>query len=43
LREGPHTRDIGGDAGTDAVRDAVLRAIDRHVEAAETSFAGASA
>ena len=43
LREGPHTRDIGGDAGTDAVRDAVLRAIDRHIEAAETSFAGASA
>ncbi|WP_049620678.1 3-isopropylmalate dehydrogenase [Frateuria defendens] len=27
LREGPHTRDLGGDAGTAAVRDAVLHAL----------------
>jgi 3-isopropylmalate dehydrogenase len=43
LRDGPHTRDIGGDAGTEAVRDAVLRALKHHVEASNASLAGASA
>jgi len=43
LRDGPHTRDIGGDAGTEAVRDAVLRALEHHVETSNASFAGASA
>jgi 3-isopropylmalate dehydrogenase len=28
LRHGPHSRDIGGDAGTQAVRDAVLTALE---------------
>jgi hypothetical protein len=27
LRQGPHSRDIGGNAGTAAVRDAVLDAL----------------
>ncbi len=43
LRDGPHTRDIGGDAGTAAVRDAVLRALDHHAETSSASFAGARA
>ena len=43
LRDGPHTRDIGGDAGTEAVRDAVLRALKHHIETTNASFAGASA
>jgi 3-isopropylmalate dehydrogenase len=28
LRDGPHSRDIGGQAGTQDVLDAVLRALD---------------
>jgi 3-isopropylmalate dehydrogenase len=43
LRHGPHTRDIGGDAGTQAVSDAVLAAIEEHADAAEAFFAGARA
>jgi 3-isopropylmalate dehydrogenase len=43
LRNGPHTRDIGGDAGTAAVRDAVLAAIEEHADAAEAFFAGSRA
>jgi 3-isopropylmalate dehydrogenase len=43
LRNGPHTRDIGGDAGTEAVRDAVLAAIEEHADAAEAFFAGSRA
>jgi 3-isopropylmalate dehydrogenase len=30
LEHGPHTRDIGGDAGTQQVLEAVLAAIDEH-------------
>jgi len=30
LRHGPHSRDIGGEAGTEAVRDAVLAALENH-------------
>jgi 3-isopropylmalate dehydrogenase len=43
LRNGPHTRDIGGDAGTEAVRDAVLAAVEEHADAAEAFFAGSRA
>jgi 3-isopropylmalate dehydrogenase len=43
LRNGPHTRDIGGDASTDAVRDAVLAAVEEHADAADSFFAGARA
>ncbi|WP_158880794.1 3-isopropylmalate dehydrogenase [Rhodanobacter sp. L36] len=43
LRNGPHTRDIGGDAGTDTVRDAVLAAVEEHADAADSFFAGARA
>jgi 3-isopropylmalate dehydrogenase len=43
LRHGPHTRDIGGDAGTDAVRTAVLAAVEEHVDATDAFFAGARA
>jgi 3-isopropylmalate dehydrogenase len=43
LRQGPRTRDIGGDAGTEAVRDAVLAAVEEHADAAESFFAGARA
>jgi len=43
LRHGPHSRDIGGDAGTDAVRDAVIAAIDDHADTAAAFFAGARA
>lgn len=34
LRDGPHSRDIGGTAGTDAVVVAVLAALDRHAGSA---------
>ncbi|MFC4763455.1 3-isopropylmalate dehydrogenase [Dyella koreensis] len=43
LERGPHTRDIGGQAGTDAVRDAVLVAFEVHAAASEAFFAGARA
>ncbi|KZC37511.1 MULTISPECIES: 3-isopropylmalate dehydrogenase [Rhodanobacter] len=43
LRHGPHSRDIGGDAGTDEVRDAVIAAIDDHADTAAAFFAGARA
>jgi 3-isopropylmalate dehydrogenase len=43
LRHGPHSRDIGGDAGTDEVRDAVIAAIDDHADNAAAFFAGARA
>ncbi|MGN6707476.1 MAG: 3-isopropylmalate dehydrogenase [Rhodanobacter sp.] len=43
LRHGPHSRDIGGDAGTDAVRDAVIAAIDDHADTAAAFFCGARA
>ena len=33
LRDGPRTRDIGGEAGTDAVLVAVVAAFDRHLNA----------
>jgi len=43
LRHGPHSRDIGGHAGTDEVRDAVLAAIEDHADNAAAFFAGARA
>ena len=43
LRHGPHSRDIGGHAGTDAVRDAVLAAIEDHADNAAAFFCGARA
>jgi len=43
LRHGPHSRDIGGSAGTDEVRDAVIAAIDDHADNAAAFFAGARA
>lgn len=43
LRDGPHSRDIGGDAGTAAVRDAVLAAIEDHADGAAAFFCGARA
>ncbi|WP_108472096.1 3-isopropylmalate dehydrogenase [Rhodanobacter thiooxydans] len=43
LRHGPHSRDIGGDAGTDEVRDAVLAAIEDHADSAAAFFCGARA
>lgn len=43
LRHGPHSRDIGGNAGTDAVRDAVLAAIEDHADNAAAFFCGARA
>lgn len=43
LRHGPHSRDIGGSAGTDEVRDAVIAAIDEHAGSAAVFFAGARA
>jgi 3-isopropylmalate dehydrogenase len=41
LRNGPHTRDIGGDARTEAVRNAVLQALEQNVEKSSVSFASA--
>ncbi|MHB1056853.1 MAG: 3-isopropylmalate dehydrogenase [Rhodanobacter sp.] len=43
LRHGPHSRDIGGSAGTGDVRDAVLAAIERHADNAGAFFGGARA
>jgi 3-isopropylmalate dehydrogenase len=43
LRSGPHSRDIGGSAGTDDVRDAVLAAIEDHADNAGAFFGGARA
>ncbi len=43
LRDGPRTRDIGGDAGTDAVLAAVVAAVDKHVHASAASFASGRA
>ncbi len=43
LQHGPHSRDIGGSAGTDEVRDAVLAAIKDHADSAAAFFRGAHA
>jgi len=43
LRHGPHSRDIGGSAGTDEVRDAVLAAIEDHADSTAAFFCGARA
>ncbi len=43
LRDGPHTRDIGGSSSTAAVRDAVLAAIEDHSDTAAAFFCGARA
>lgn len=43
LRYGPHSRDIGGQAGTDEVRDAVLDAVGDHADTAAAFFCGARA
>ena len=43
LRHGPHSRDIGGDAGTDEVRDAVIAALDEHADRSAAFLAGARA
>ena len=43
LRAGPHSRDIGGNAGTGTVRDAVLAAIEVHADNAGALFGGARA
>ncbi len=43
LSVGPHTRDIGGRAGTGDVLDAVLTAIDSHANNAKTFLSGARA
>jgi 3-isopropylmalate dehydrogenase len=43
LRHGPHTRDIGGSAGTAAVCDAVLAAIEEYADSAASFFCGARA
>ncbi|KRE85823.1 3-isopropylmalate dehydrogenase [Rhodanobacter sp. Soil772] len=43
LRHGPHSRDIGGSAGTDEVRDAVLAAIEDHADNTAAFFCGARA
>src|SRR5690348_13739631 len=43
LRHGPHSRDIGGNAGTDEVRDAVLAAIEDHADHAGAFLGGARA
>ena len=41
LRHGPHTRDIGGSAGTASVCDAVLAAIEEYADSAAAFFCGA--
>lgn len=43
LRHGPHSRDIGGNAGTAEVLDAVLAAIEDHADHATAFFCGARA
>jgi 3-isopropylmalate dehydrogenase len=43
LRHGPHSRDIGGSAGTGEVRDAVLASIEDHADNAAAFFGGAHA
>ncbi len=43
LEHGPHTRDIGGHAGTTDIRQAVIAALDEHVANAEAFFCGARA
>ena len=43
LRDGPHTRDIGGDAGTAQVQEAVLKAFEEHASNATAFFSGARA
>ena len=43
LRHGPHSRDIGGEAGTSEVLDAVLEALKAHVDNAAAFFCGARA
>src|SRR5574337_554903 len=41
LRDGPHSRDIGGSAGTARVLAAVLTALENHVDGATAFFSGA--
>ncbi len=43
LRDGPHSRDIGGSAGTAQVLAAVLSALENHVDGAGALFSGARA
>ncbi len=43
LRNGPRSRDIGGDAGTAEVLDAVLEALEAHADNAAAFFSGARA
>jgi len=43
LRHGPHSRDIGGEAGTQQVCDAVLTAIEYHADHAAAFFHGSRA
>lgn len=43
LSQGPHTRDIGGQATTTQLRDAVLAAFEEHADTAEAFFSGARA
>ena len=41
LQHGPHTRDIGGHAGTVEIRDAVLAALEEHASNEHAFFSGA--
>ncbi len=43
LRTGPHSRDIGGSAGTGEVRDAVIAAIEEHADNTAALLGGARA
>ena len=43
LRNGPHTRDIGGHAGTAEVRDAVLAALEEHASTGAAFLSGVRA
>jgi len=43
LRDGPHSRDIGGSASTTDVLDAVLAAIEDHADSTATFLCGARA
>jgi 3-isopropylmalate dehydrogenase len=43
LQDGPHSRDIGGEAGTVQVRDAILAAFEEHARNAAAFFSGVRA
>ncbi len=43
LRDGPHSRDIGGSVGTAQVLAAVLAALDKHTDSATAFSSGARA